>query len=458
MENKGNLRKTVLLLGGFLLLVLISFAAYGLYVYSYNNTDRMMEAKDFTQDGNAGDCHIIIEPRGGDTDAWTKNVTEPSGEEKEYQGLIYHSVITNCTESVLADWKLRLNIHEDCFVNNTWCGKVEIHQKTSEGEKVQTLDLRNYKVSDVTLNYRLEGQDIMIELHDGDYIIYQPSVVDKETPIDSSDLARDEKRSVDIGAIFYYNDDNPIVFDDYNVTYHLNRVITQDTIFRILLIAAVIWIILCIIVIVVQINMKTAKRRLEEDASIIEQSLSIFSKIFEEKDEYTAGHSKRVADYTRRIAKELGFSEEECVRLYYIALMHDCGKYFVPDEILKKPGKLTAEEFDTIKTHTTKGAELLEDFTSIEGIRDGALYHHERYDGTGYPLGKKGEEIPLIGRIICVADSFDAMNSRRCYRDKLTDEHIKSEFEMNRGRQFDPDIVDVFMKIIDELLEEPVSE
>ena len=458
MEKKGNLRKTVVFLGGFLLLILISFAAYGIFVYSYNNTDRAMKAKDFTEDNKDKECDVLIEPRGGDADAWVKKVTESSGEEKEYQGLIYHSVITNCTQSVIEDWELRVNIHGDCYINNAWCGKLEIHQKTSGGEKVQTLDLRNYKLSDVTLNHRMAEQDIMIELHEGDYFIYQPSVVDKETPIDCSDLAKEEKRSVDIGVIFYYIGDTPLVFDDFNISYHLNRVITQDFVFRILLAVSVIWLVLCIIVIAVHINMKAADRRLEEHEKIIEQSLSIFSRIFEEKDEYTAGHSKRVADYTRLIAKKMGFSEEECVRLYYIALMHDCGKYFVPDEILKKPGKLTAEEFDIIKTHTTKGAELLEDFTSIEGIRDGALYHHERYDGNGYPIGKKGEDIPLVGRIICVADSFDAMNSRRCYRDKLTQEHIVSEFEKNRGRQFDPDIVDVFMKIIDELFDESFSE
>lgn len=457
MRKKGNLRKIVLLLGGFLFLLLLSFVLYGVYVYTFNNTERVLTAEECAEDSAAGDCSVRMEPRGGDADAWEKEVTEASGEKTTYQGLIYHSVITNHTELVLADWQLRINIHDDCYINNAWCGTVEIHQKTSEGENVQTLDLRNYKASDVTLDYHMVEQDIMIELHDGDYIIYHPSAVDRETPIERSDLSKDEKRSVDIGAIFYYQGDNPLLFNDFRITYLLNRVITQDTVFGILVILSVIWAVLCMIAAAVHINMKAAQRRMEQDERIIEQSLSVFSKIFEEKDEYTVGHSKRVADYTRRIAEEMGFSEEDCVRFYYIALMHDCGKYFVPDEILKKPGKLTAEEFETIKTHTTKGAELLEDFTSIEGIRDGALYHHEKYDGSGYPMGKKAEDIPLIGRIICVADSFDAMNSRRCYRDKLTQEHIKSEFMKNKGLQFDPDIVDVFMKIIDGLLEEPVA-
>lgn len=458
MKKEGNFRKAVLLLGGFLFLLLLSYAVYGIYVYSFNKTERVLKAEECAEDSTGGDCCVIIEPRGGDADAWEKKVTETSGEITSYQGLIYHSVITNNTESVMADWKLRINIHDDCYINNAWCGTVEIHQKNNGHENVQTLDLRNYKASDVTLKYRMSEQDIMIELHDGDYIIYHPGVVDKEAPIERSDLSKDEKRSVDIGLIFYYLADNQPQFDDFSITYHLNCVVKQDTVFGILVFLSIIWVVICIIVMAVHINMKAAERRLELNERIIEQSLSIFSKLFEEKDEYTAGHSKRVACYTRRIAEKMGFSGEDCMHFYYIALMHDCGKYFVADQILKKPDKLTAEEFDTIKTHTTKGAELLEDFTSIEGIRDGAMYHHERYDGSGYPLGKKAEDIPLIGRIICVADSFDAMNSRRCYRDKLTPGQIKSEFMKNRGLQFDPDIVDVFMKIIDELLEEPVPE
>lgn len=93
---------------------------------------------------------------------------------------------------------------------------------------------------------------------------------------------------------------------------------------------------------------------------------------------------------------------------------------------------------------------MLEDFTSIEHVREGVLYHHERYDGTGYPEGLKGENIPLIARIICVADSFDAMNSRRCYRDMLSKEYILSELEKNKGKQFDPNLADIFLKLIDE--------
>ena len=128
--------------------------------------------------------------------------------------------------------------------------------------------------------------------------------------------------------------------------------------------------------------------------------------------------------------------------------MHDCGKIGIPDAILNKPDKLTEEEYEIIKTHTIQGNRILKDFTSIEGIRDGALYHHERYDGKGYPQGLKGEEIPLIARIICVADSFDVMNSERCYQHKMTKEDILEQLEINKGAQFDPKIVDCFLAMI----------
>lgn len=149
------------------------------------------------------------------------------------------------------------------------------------------------------------------------------------------------------------------------------------------------------------------------------------------------------------IADKLGFSEDVCTRIYYIALMHDCGKIYIADNILSKPGKLTDEEYEIMKNHTVYGSEILRDFTSISGIGVGALSHHERYDGKGYPNGLAGDEIPIIARIICVSDSFDAMNSRRCYRDNLPEEVILNELRNNKGKQFDPEIIDCLLSLIE---------
>ena len=120
----------------------------------------------------------------------------------------------------------------------------------------------------------------------------------------------------------------------------------------------------------------------------------------------------------------------------------------MPDSILGRPGKLTDEEFDIIKSHTVRGGEILSSFKSLENAGEGALYHHERYDGKGYPEGKAGEEIPFIARMICVADSFDAMNTNRVYRKRLTKDRIISEIETNKGLQFDPLVADVMLGLI----------
>ena len=192
------------------------------------------------------------------------------------------------------------------------------------------------------------------------------------------------------------------------------------------------------------------RERHQRDNQIIEESIDTFTGFIDAKDPYTNGHSKRVALYTRLIAQELGYEGKDLDRIYYIALLHDCGKIGVPDNVLGKPGKLTDEEFQIIKSHTVKGGEILRSFKSIEGVNEGALYHHERYDGRGYPEGRAGEDIPYIARMICVADSFDAMNTNRVYREKLSKETIMEEIRKNKGKQFDPEIADVMLKLIDE--------
>ena len=150
------------------------------------------------------------------------------------------------------------------------------------------------------------------------------------------------------------------------------------------------------------------------------------------------------------IARELGFSEEELVNLKRAALMHDIGKIGIPDRILNKPARLTDDEYAIMKSHVTRGAEILKDFTLIDHVVEGARYHHERYDGRGYPDGLKSEDIPLYGRIIGVADAFDAMTANRIYRKQMDFEYVLNEMHNGRGTQFDPKIVDILLQLIDE--------
>ena len=199
---------------------------------------------------------------------------------------------------------------------------------------------------------------------------------------------------------------------------------------------------------ITEIQYKKYKSIHEHDLNMIRESIETFTGFIDAKDPYTNGHSNRVAQYTRLIAEEMGFDGEELDRIYYVALLHDCGKIGVPDNILGKPGRLTDEEFEIIKSHTTHGSEILSHFKSLPNVNECARFHHERYDGKGYPEGLKGEDIPLIARMICVADSYDAMNSNRVYRKKLTKEDIINEIEKNKGTQFDPAIADVFLKLI----------
>lgn len=168
------------------------------------------------------------------------------------------------------------------------------------------------------------------------------------------------------------------------------------------------------------------------------------------KDKYTNGHSSRVAKYSKMIAERVGYSEEDQENIYMQAILHDIGKIGVPDSIINKPGKLTDEEFDVIKTHPVIGGDILKSITSFKGIEVGARSHHERYDGKGYPDGLKGEEIPEAARIIGVADAYDAMTSNRSYRNYLQQAVVREQIEKGKGTQFDPLFAEKMLEIIDE--------
>lgn len=180
------------------------------------------------------------------------------------------------------------------------------------------------------------------------------------------------------------------------------------------------------------------------------ETILAIAKTVDAKDLRTSRHSQRVSEYSAMIAKEYGFTDEQCENLRKAALLHDIGKIAIPDRVLNKPGRLDDDEYAIMKSHVTKGAEILKDFTLIDHVVEGARYHHERYDGRGYPDGLKGEEIPLYGRIIAVADAFDAMTANRVYRKQQDFDYVLDELKKNRGTQFDPQLLDIFLKLIDD--------
>lgn len=165
------------------------------------------------------------------------------------------------------------------------------------------------------------------------------------------------------------------------------------------------------------------------------------------KDKYTNGHSQRVSDYAVMLAKKLGWSEKQIYQLRYDGLIHDVGKIGIPDSVLNKQGRLTDAEFDIIKSHTIFGSDILKDMDAVTGAYDAARWHHERYDGKGYPDRKSGNDIPESARIISIADTFDAMNSDRIYRRALPKEVIIRELEKGKGTQFDPELTDRFIEL-----------
>ncbi|MBP3783047.1 MAG: response regulator [Butyrivibrio sp.] len=168
------------------------------------------------------------------------------------------------------------------------------------------------------------------------------------------------------------------------------------------------------------------------------------------KDTYTNGHSVRVADYSAEIARRAGYDVSALQRIYITGLLHDVGKIGIPDAIINKNGKLDDEEYAIIKTHPEKGAAILSNIQDMPELSIGARWHHERFDGKGYPEGLMGEDIPEMARIIAIADAYDAMTSNRSYRRSLPQEVVRAEIEKGKGTQFDPIFAEIMLQMIDE--------
>ncbi|MBE5888220.1 MAG: diguanylate cyclase [Lachnospiraceae bacterium] len=193
---------------------------------------------------------------------------------------------------------------------------------------------------------------------------------------------------------------------------------------------------------------------LEEKSKQVEavafHAVTTVANFIDSKEEYNQGHSTRVAKYAQAIAKELGWSAQEARNIHYVALLHDIGKIGVPIDVLNKKTALTTAEQELIKKHTVIGAEILKDIKTVENASEGAMYHHEKYDGSGYPYGLEGQDIPIVARIIAIADAIDAMTSDRKYRVNLSDEEACDEIRKYSGTQFDPYISSVVIRMFEE--------
>ena len=416
---------------------------------NYNSTvhkDVLEGPELFSEAGaSTGSLNVSALPR---TSTWGKiiDLNNEGIVDNNYQAFTYDITISNNTGDEVNDFTFKLTFGNDVYLSSAWNGSLEIHQFVSGKNNIAYVpDMREFAAYNYALDTVLIDGEKFLPLKKGDWLMYYPS-----SSMNAMEVPIEPYEGTTPGFILYVangeNIDNSAIIIEYSFHRHL----VNEPLFWVSIAIMALWLIVLITALYTSIKLKKFKARHERDNEIINESIETFTGFIDAKDPYTNGHSKRVATYTKLIAQKMGYEGEELDRIYYVALLHDCGKIGVPDNILGKPGRLTNEEFEIIKSHTVRGGEILSSFKSLENAGEGALYHHERYDGKGYPEGLAGEDIPLIARMICVADSFDAMNTNRVYRDKLPREQIISELEKGKGSQFDPKIADIMLGLIND--------
>ncbi len=293
----------------------------------------------------------------------------------------------------------------------------------------------NYSLSDPKVSYRLEGFDSEV------------------TTVNRNDLMPVVYTNLRGGTYYFemqLKDSLGRGNKDVLVKIVKEKAFYERTWFYLLI--GVLGISLLALVVKLYINTKMQKleKKQKEEHDQFAQTCEALANAIDAKDKYTNGHSRRVAKYSRAIAEAAGKSVEECDKVSFAALLHDVGKIGVPMEILAKNGKLTDEEFEQIKQHPVVGGQILSSIKQSPWLSTGAKYHHEKYNGTGYPEGKKGENIPEIARIIAVADAYDAMTSNRSYRNAIPQHIVREELVKGSGTQFDPKFAKIMVSMLDQ--------
>ncbi|MCR4991565.1 MAG: HD-GYP domain-containing protein [Lachnospiraceae bacterium] len=447
MNRVDNVKKAIKIVTfsvlGLALLVTVLFIIHVINISNENG-----EWNTVTPGSSVTQALLDIHPRGGSSGSWPKAKAD-TGFDSDMFGTIFDLTVTNNSHYYIEDWNLRINLKEDCYINNGWNGEFEIHQIDDEGSDVsQTLSFADVKADDLKLKFYQANQDLLIPLKRGDYIMYYPTSDEtySEVPIRGSE---DYSGTCTCGIIMY-NISGNIDFSDSVLSYRIYRSIWDGTKGTLFIVAFALLVISFLIIGTIFMVSVHFEGRLESKGRMLTDVFSVCCSLADSKDYYSKGHSKRVADYSRMIAEKMGMDKSDCDIVYNAALLHNVGNVFIDEQILRKTTKLTSTEYAEVKAHTTHGAEILKEIESIPMAFEAALFHHERYDGKGYPNGKKEDEIPLIARIVAVADAYDAMSNDRPYRNKLMREQIREELINNRGQQFDPEIVTAFLDIMGE--------
>lgn len=393
-----------------------------------------------------------------------------AGREVHYEQLNY---VNGLRQSITANsWSYVENDETWYICNNVGVTRLDLaeYQKSAKSFR---LIINSMRINDVTHMVNrsedivLSGEDVVLELIPEiiNYTAEDPTVryymegYDK-TPIDvrQSELRTVEYRGLPSGTYKFHL----AVLNKYGdvAEEQIYTIVRQQDFYEQRIVAIYFFVELAVIIawaawVITRTSMQRAlenkNREVEhalEQVRLGNETILTIAKTVDAKDENTSQHSFRVSEYSVRIGKELGYDEETCENLRKSALLHDIGKIGIPDRVLNKPARLDDDEYAIMKSHVTRGGEILKDFSFIPHVQEGALYHHERYDGKGYAHGLKGEEIPEFARIIGVADAFDAMTANRVYRKKLDLDFVIEEIKRCRGTQFDPRMADILLDLI----------
>ena len=369
-------------------------------------------------------------------------------------GQQYEVVVSNLSKYEVSEWTCTIEVSEDCFLNKIWNSPViltQYHQGNAHTAKEYFMRFDEAETDGEVdgLQYTVYDGERFFPLLAGDCFTYCPTEEYDEFPITSASNSG-KRASRNFGLILYHYGDTAPELTNVSVQYRIHKTPWMMPAFWVLSVILALLIAALIFNFGLIVHGISAEKKLAESEKIISQAIQTFSELIDSRDPHTGNHSLRVSDYSMMIAKRMGYNEAEQKRVWRIALLHDCGKIGIPDAILNKTDRLTKEEYEIMKSHTVIGGRALLGFTSIDGMENGAFYHHERWDGDVYPKGLKGEEIPEIARIICVADSFDVMNSKRCYQEAMPKSKILEQLEINKGKQFDPRIADIMLQLIQE--------
>ena len=343
---------------------------------------------------------------------------------------------------------------------------VSVSQLLYDGESVISLDVSRDSIQSETENIKLNGQGYAFVCDKSGLVITHSDKKEVGRDYTQGGMSTLMKGIVDNDGRSFQTviDDNKVTVFSYSIMdeWYVVMVITNENLYHGIrnLIGYDIGVGIVLYIIIVFFCTRSKKstdatmNQLDETnnelTDLNNMVMQAFAKTIDAKDKYTKGHSVRVARYSRELVKRMGGTIKEQDEIYQIALLHDMGKIRIPDNIINKPGRLTDEEFSMIKLHCVNGYHILKNINAFPDLAVGAKYHHERYDGTGYPSGLKGENIPRCARIIAVADSYDAMTSNRSYRYALPQKIVRDEMEKGKGSQFDPAIADVMLRMIDE--------